>query len=231
MAEVGRVHIGTPAYGGQVTTRYMFSILKAIPVLQAAGIEVIVSCTEGESLVQRARNGITAKFLADNAATHLIFIDADIEFEPGDIIRLLGHDVGIVCGLYPKKVYPIDFAFHPAGVECERNEDTGAVEIAHGATGFMCIKRETFEKLAAERAVTKIERCLGTPAEHMPFYFDWFPVEVVDGVMLSEDYAFCRRWRSIGGRVWCDPLIKLVHHGKHAYSGDPAELFTVKEAA
>lgn len=229
MASVGRVHIGTPAYGGQVTTRYFFSILKTAQVLGAAGIEMIVSCTEGESLVQRARNSITARFLADQDATHLIFIDADIEFEPASVMRLLGHDLDVVCGLYPKKVQPLEFAFHPIGPEAECNE-TGAVEISHAATGFLCIKREAFEKLAEHKSVTKIERSPGTAAEHMPFYFDWFPVEVVHGVQLSEDYGFCERWRSIGGRVWADPAIKLVHFGNYAYRGDPETLFQVKAA-
>lgn len=231
MAEVGRLHIGTPAYGGQVTTRYLFSMLETIPVLAKAGIEAVVSCTEGESLVQRARNGISAKFLADPDATHLLFIDADIEWRVADVLRLLGHDLDVVCGLYPKKVHPLEFAFHPVGAEAERNEETGAVEIAHAATGFLCIKREAFERLVAAGAVTKIVRSHGTPVDHMPFYFDYFPAEVVDGIFLSEDYGFCRRWRSIGGRVWCDPEIKLRHHGHHAYAGDPAQLFTIKDAA
>jgi hypothetical protein len=38
---------------------------------------------------------------------------------------------------------------------------------------------------------------------------------------LSEDYAFCRRWRSLGGRVWLDTRGKLTHIGTHEFEGAP----------
>ena len=52
------------------------------------------------------------------------------------------------------------------------------------------------------------------------------PIEVDEnGDLLSEDWGFCRRWRQIGGKVWADPSIKLVHYGEHAYRGDPMGMF------
>jgi hypothetical protein len=41
----------------------------------------------------------------------------------------------------------------------------------------------------------------------------------VEGVEISEDYRFCDRWRAIGGRVWCDPEMKVDHHGIAVFKG------------
>ena len=59
----------------------------------------------------------------------------------------------------------------------------------------------------------------------MASLYDFFPLGSYDGVFMSEDYAFCRRWREIGGRIWADLNIRLTHSGAHAYTGDPMSLF------
>ena len=43
------------------------------------------------------------------------------------------------------------------------------------------------------------------------------------GRYLSEDYAFCRRWRDMGGKIWVDLDCKLMHLGQHLFGGDLAE--------
>jgi hypothetical protein len=58
------------------------------------------------------------------------------------------------------------------------------------------------------------------------YLWNFFPVGMVDGDLVGEDYGFCQRWRSIGGRVWVDPAIQLAHIGHHIYTGDPMELFS-----
>ena len=59
----------------------------------------------------------------------------------------------------------------------------------------------------------------------MPWHHNFFPIEVVNGELMPEDYAFCRRWRLLGGKVWADPTIQLTHHGAHDYTGDPMSMF------
>jgi hypothetical protein len=48
-------------------------------------------------------------------------------------------------------------------------------------------------------------------------------VDPDSGRYLSEDYAFCRRWRDIGGKVHVDLQCKLMHLGQHLFRGDLAE--------
>ena len=54
--------------------------------------------------------------------------------------------------------------------------------------------------------------------------FDFFQLGLRDGVYMSEDFSFCRDWRSIGGRVLVDTTIRLRHHGARAFETDPAAL-------
>jgi hypothetical protein len=45
------------------------------------------------------------------------------------------------------------------------------------------------------------------------------------GEYLSEDYAFCRRWRDLGGELWVDLQSKLTHVGPMRFAGDVSTMF------
>jgi hypothetical protein len=261
------VLIGTPCYGGLVNARYTSSLVGTIRALDQRGIPNGWLTTESESLIQRARNLIAAQFLSIPSATHLIFIDADIEWQPEDIIRLLAHDVECIGGIYPKKhirsagemsqreiasqiahlsavldarrtggttppepPHQADFPLHCVTDQngmARRDPRTGRVEIAHAPTGFLCIKRECFQRMIDSGEVAKIEAMANVTDDVLPWLYDFFWTGVDDGILWSEDYGFCRKWRGMGGEVWCDPAIKLTHMGMHAFEGDPAILFSL----
>ena len=66
-------------------------------------IQYTVSTLANESLITRGRNTLTSFFMENTSATHLFFIDADIEFNPEDILRMVAYDKPVVVGAYPKK--------------------------------------------------------------------------------------------------------------------------------
>ena len=68
------------------------------------GIEWTVDTMVNESLIPRGRNNLVAKFLHNTTATHLMFIDADIRFDPYDILKLLEFDKDIIGMPYAKKL-------------------------------------------------------------------------------------------------------------------------------
>lgn len=225
---VGEVVLGTPRYGGLADCGFERCLRETAIELARRGIVSVEIGTEGESLVSRARNTIAAEFLARPNASHLVFIDGDIIWRAEDVVRLIAHDVPVIAGLYPKKKYPIEFVVHPAYTadgKMNRNQRTGAVQVANVGTGFLCIKREVFEQLAASGMVDKIERMDGISAAVLQHLYDYFPVFVDHGVLLSEDYGFCARWRATGGEVWVDPAIVLGHVGRHEFRGDPTTAF------
>ena len=63
------------------------------------------------------------------------------------------------------------------------------------------------------------------------FLYDFFGMFVWDGVLLNEDVAFCRRWRDLGGQIWCDPDIDLHHHGSKVYTGRLRDTMQMRVAA
>ena len=46
-------------------------------------------------------------------------------------------------------------------------------------------------------------------------------IEPETGIYLSEDYAFCRRWRDLGGEIWLDAQGSLTHSGSCDFTGRP----------
>ena len=63
-----------------------------------------------------------------------------------------------------------------------------------------------------------------TPAAR-PYFFDYFTIQAVGGAVVGEDASFCAKWRSVGGKVWLDPTIRLTHHGMHEFTADPMTAF------
>mgnify|MGYP003348435256 CR=1 FL=1 len=98
-----KLFIATPMYGGNSHGMYVKSCLDLQSLCSQYGIEARFSFIFNESLITRARNYLVDEFLRAEGFTHLLFIDADIHFDPRDVIALLALDKDIVGGPYPKK--------------------------------------------------------------------------------------------------------------------------------
>lgn len=225
--QVGKVVVATPCAGGMVTTPYLLSSLRTAEYFRRQGVPLSWLTTDRESLVQRARNILAAKFMAEKTASHLIFIDADIEWEPDAIARLLSHDKAVVCGVYPMKCVPTRYAVRFAVDEngnSVADPVTRTIQIEYAATGFLCIKREVFDLLGEAYPELKFTED-GLTEDENAYMYDYFHCSVEDGRMWGEDFGFSRLWRRIGGNIWFDPAIKLKHHGSFAYEGDVSKVF------
>jgi hypothetical protein len=160
-------------------------------------------------------------------------------------LRLLLSGRDVVAGIYPQKIdgWPAQGLREPLPVGSTRadfearfarfpfnplegmhaSDADGFVEVRNAPTGFMLIARPVFETLAARRPDLRYtpESQEGNPAEALAHY-RFFDVdsEPDNGHYLSEDFAFCKRWRATGGRVHVDTQSNLVHQGQHAFGGD-----------
>ncbi len=232
--------MATPCFGGMVTQRYMQSTLGLLLLGQTRGFHVSIELLGYDSLIQRSRNTLLAKFLDSPTATHLLFIDADIGFDPAQVERMLAFGQDIVAGMYPLKLIdwgnaamqraqagesletaPIRFVGTPCeGAEFERSE--GFVTGLYGGTGFMMIRREALTRMIAAYPKTRYTathtRSTARRSNNLYALFDCM-IEPETGHYLSEDYTFCRRWRDIGGRIWLDPTGTLYHVGPHDFVG------------
>jgi hypothetical protein len=210
-----RVHICMPCYGGMLTESTFMSYIKWSNTCRQLGIDWTMETMTNESLISRARNTLTAKFLNNKESTHLMFIDADIGWEPWHLLVMLNRDVDVIGGLYPMKSLPVKWCVN--GFEGAQEGADGLQEVSKTGTGFMLIKRGVFEKLNAHPAVKPFINDIGLPAELNPYMKTYFDTAVRENRYYSEDWTFCENWRDLGGQVWVDKRVLLKHTGTYVF--------------
>lgn len=238
------VLIATPCYISAVTMNYTISMFTLSSKATVVGLRSTLYM-RSESLITRARNKVVRTLMASEGYTHLFFIDSDIQFQPEAVFRLLLADRDIVAGIYPLKKmnwpekglpqgttreayetnymsYPFNPIGHGTRQVSEFVDADGFVEVAEAPTGFMCIKREVFPKLmkAYPELQYRPDGPPGHPQEHLHWRFFDCMVDHETNRYLSEDFAFCRLWRDIGGKVYADSESRLGHLGQHLYQGN-----------
>jgi hypothetical protein len=210
-----RVHICMPCYGGQLTESTFMSYIKWSNTCRQLGLDWTIETMTNESLISRARNTLTAKFLNNPDSTHLMFVDADIGWEPWHLLVMLNRDVDVIGGLYPMKTLPVKWVVN--GFDGAEEGPDGLQEVSKTGTGFLLIKRHVFEKLNAHPAVKPFNNDIGLPREldqHLRTYFD---TAVRENRYYSEDWTFCENWRDLGGKVWVDKRVLLKHTGSYVF--------------
>ncbi len=210
-----RVHILMPCYGGMLTESTFMSYIKWSNAARQLGIDWTMETMTNESLISRARNTLTAKFLHNKESTHLMFIDADIGWEPWHLLVMLNRDVDVIGGLYPMKSLPVKWCVN--GFDGAEEGPDGLQEVTKTGTGFMLIKRSVFEKLNAHPAVKPFMNDIGLPAELNPYMKTYFDTAVRENRYYSEDWTFCENWRDLGGKVWVDKRVLLKHTGTYVF--------------
>ena len=211
-----RVHICMPCYGGMLTESTFMSYIKWANTCRQLGIDWTMETMTNESLISRARNTLTAKFLHNKESTHLMFVDADIGWEPWHLLVMLNAQKDVIGGLYPMKSLPVKWCVN--GFDgAEVSEDGTLQEVSKTGTGFMLIKRDVFEKLNAHPATKPFINDIGLPAELNPYMKTYFDTAVRENRYYSEDWTFCENWRDIGGKVWVDKRVLLKHTGTYVF--------------
>jgi len=208
-------HLCMPCYGGMLTESTFMSYIKWSNAARQLGLDWTMETMTNESLISRARNTLTAKFLHNKDSTHLMFIDADIGWEPWHLLVMLNRDVDVIGGLYPMKSLPVKWCVN--GFEGAEEGPDGLQEVSKTGTGFMLIKRHVFEKLNAHPATKPFINDIGLPAELNQYMKTYFDTAVRENRYYSEDWTFCENWRDIGGKVWIDKRVLLRHTGTYTF--------------
>jgi hypothetical protein len=230
----------TPCHGGAVEIRHLNSVLNLQAACAAKGIGFHLEQLEDDRIIARARARLARRFLAHGEATHLLFCDADIAFAPENAFRLLDSGKDLIAGVCPLKHYDWErvraavradapdlqaaalnyvLRFLPDARQAVEVSDEGFAQVAYVGTGFMMIRRETLQRVVAAHPELMAELD-GEGPTAMVFEPT---IEAGTGEYLSEDYAFCRRLRDLGGEVWADVAARFVHVGPHAFAGSLIE--------
>jgi len=170
-----KLFVATPMYGGQCAGMFARSVADLSALCASNGIQIQFYFLFNESLITRARNYCCDEFMRSDA-THLMFIDSDIGFNPRDVIALMGlqtneSEYDVIGGPYPKKCiswekikqavdkgvaddnpqilekYVGDYVFNPKSKQGQIPIGE-PVEVLEIGTGFMMIKKETLKKFA-----------------------------------------------------------------------------------
>ena len=232
------LYVATPCFGCLVGLGYTVSLLQLHNLCTKNNIVLIVDLLGSESLVQRARNILTKRFLESNA-THLMWIDADITWNPEHVLRLIGFNKDVASASYPKKYLNWDRVkarlaagegepLSQAALDFNQNQrqdvhrqEGSLLRVLHTATGFMLMKRATIEKLyeAYKDDLYCINDILGSQVKDYVAIFDCM-IEEETRAYASEDHSVCRRIQKHGMEVWVDLAIPLVHTGSQILNGD-----------
>lgn len=242
------VYVATPCYACSMTARYATSLMRLQALCLQYGLELSIDLMGNESLIPRGRNIYCGRFLKSKA-THLLFIDSDIAFDPTIVLRMLMHDKDVVAAIYPKKsinwalvkekltngdaedvrTMGLDYNLN-LHLDASQNEEivNGFVRVMDAPTGMMLISRQTLEKLSEHYkdellCVNDIQGSKDTVPEYVAL-FDCMRCPETKRY-LSEDFAFCRRAQALGIEIWADLASPLTHTGSMTFDGDIATRF------
>ena len=243
-----------------ITADYFKSCIQLVSLAASKKIELQFGTIGNESLITRARNTLVQLFM-DGDYTHLLFIDADLAFNPEAVLRMLEFDKDVVTGIYPRKTIDWTKVKTKLRDNPDMSEDEllasslqynlnvydpkkilfqkGFIEVMDGPTGFMLIKRDVFVRMAKVYPELKFvpDQHINQPHEkdfeysktsHWNYTFFDTMIEPQTKRYLSEDYAFCRLWQNIGGKIYADITSGMTHYGNYAFRGNVSTQFTTK---
>lgn len=198
-----KILVAMPVYDGKIPVETVRCILQEQTIASVSGDEISFRFLPACSHPAMGRNQLVQDFL-ETDSEKLFFLDADVTFEQGSLIKLARHPVDFVGGAYRFKIdseqYPVGWL---PGDQIPVNR-IGLCLVSTLPGGFLCLSREVFKVLKEAHPERGYEH-FGRQAHC------YFQMPFVDGNLYGEDSYFCKEWRDAGGQVWLDPELSLTH--------------------
>ncbi len=202
-----RVRIATPAYDGKVHAGYAQSMLLAGYVLAKCGMELSATIACNNAFIDSARSLLVQAFLASNC-THLVFVDADLEFPDCAIAALVNAELPLCAGMYCSRHKQDKYTMRmPDHKVVERD---GWIQAERIPAGFMCIERSVLEVMSERAENFRINDT------NVPLVFK---IKRENGRMIGEDFSFCDDYMELYREgvfkepIWVWPDIDFEHDG------------------
>ncbi len=218
------VVIMTPAISHEVTTGYHKSHVETVALLSQNGWGSSWQSFGGDPYLSKVRNLHVSECLRRfPTASHLFFIDADVEWNAEDVLKFVQHPGDIIAGVYPKKNDVPDF---PASLMADK--ETGKFVMKDGLhvgvmvpTGFLCVRRQVYEAMAAKSYRYRDSMSQNTICWNifeMGFCLEKQPDDpAVDGQWWGEDPAWCRKVIDMGYDILVDVNANFGHRGQKTW--------------
>lgn len=180
------------------------------------------------------------------AATHLLFIDADMQFEPTALMDLLNADVDIIGADYHFKKFPLTsvtilsdtlvdgniqlsvwkelknlpkrevISFHPT----YSGDKDWYIDPDFDPKAYNIIVKMPREKMLCRALGTGFMLIKMDVFKHLPRPLFFFRPKVLNNEevgVIGEDIWFCDLARAYGYNIWSDPTIPIRHVGIQYY--------------
>lgn len=230
-----KVFVAVPAFGHQVNSQTTTSLVALTKELSERGIFGGFSALSFPDLVD-LRNVFLSVFYEALDATHMLFVDADMQFEPELVRDMLLADKPLVGCLYRTKRLPGSWV--GSALTPEKLPEGNLLELEGIGCGVMLIRRDCIANMI-EAGMVEVQTDLRGTAlvnllephgvKRLIRGFD--KVVTSDGRHLSEDFSFCHRQRSAGGKVYAVINHTIAHLGLYPFAGRYSDMYVAKEAA
>ncbi len=238
-----KIDICTPTYNGHVTTEYTKSLLSLQKKLADKGIEFNIIFDQS-SLLHFSRNLMASRCLSTPDVTHVLFIDSDIGFDASTVMKLIDANLEIIGAVYPWKLLPLRYPLGQVS-ETEALEEWISRHLGYAVrgsarkytdeiyefdgigTGLLLISKSALRKMIRDGRVENFK------VDSRPYwyssdnYYGFFDYMTIDGHSVGEDYAFCERWRSTGGKIYGLVSEIIMHVGTNTVKGRYSEYNSV----
>jgi hypothetical protein len=232
--------ISSPTLNG-FKAEFVISLIQTLNYCTQTGTPIGFAPHSGNSFLQAARNVGVREFLKGNA-THMLMVDDDIGWDPKDLFKMLASDYDFIAGAVPLRQMNWESLNHAVGTlglkdgldrfttkynvnifldgkvtnTVNISRDTGAMEVEFAGTAFLLVSRAALLKMISE---CKDLRWYYDAQTNEKTYDLFDPIIDNKTVMNGEDVSFCRRWKSIGGKIHTYPRFKFSHTGVVTLSG------------
>lgn len=197
-----KISVAIPIYDGKIQFQSVLCLATEIKIAVMLGHQLTIRFLPSCCNLAKGRNQLVKEFLASDD-DRLVFLDGDVTFEPGDLIKIAQHPKDFVGGCYRYKrdieKYPIGWI--PGDLHSDRH---GLIEVAMLPTGFLALSRKVFDSFR-QKHPNRNYTIEGNET------YCYFQIPYADGALYTEDAYFCREWREMGGQIYLDPFPTLTH--------------------
>ena len=223
--KVPSVFVSLPAYDTmQVPT--CLSLVKLFNKFTLAKIKAEIG-TFKCPYVSYGRNVLTALFL-ESGFDYQLFVDADLEFEPDVVGRMILAKKDDICVPYRKKTQDNAVRFSVAFEDLNSIDidDKGLVKLKVGPAGLTLIHRRVYEKLMKDYPNLKItQKEIISETANNYFYNFWDTTFDKNGKWWGEDTNFCNMIRKSGFDFYGVVDGETTHHGTYGWKGKLIDTF------
>ena len=228
MSSKPKVYVATPCYDS-MRVETCVSLLDTFSALGGSGIECKFKSVK-TSLVTHGRNLLTCGFL-NSGFDYMLFVDADVEFKPEAVMRMLVPKKDIVCTPYRVKEDGMKYAVRFKDPDDIKIEPFDLVEIEEGPAGLMLIHKKVFELLINKHPELKIEfnkptrdkmnKEIGAEDAISRYMYNFWDTtfSLKTGEWKGEDLAFCSLAREAGIKIYANLDSETTHHGSWGWKG------------